>query len=83
MTRRRSPSANRARASRRRARAIVTTMVQEGHACWLCQLPINLDLPFWHPAALTADHVVRFRDGGKETRDNLRPAHLLCNRARG
>lgn len=45
----------------------------ESDICWLCG----------KPGADSADHVVPYSAGGSDTKANLRPAHLECNRRRG
>jgi 5-methylcytosine-specific restriction endonuclease McrA len=61
-----------AMARRNRVKAVVAA---HGEICWLCHKPINGDL--------TMDHVVPRSKGGRANRDNLRPAHELCNSKRG
>ena len=46
-----------------------------GNECWLCGQPID-GLP-------SADHVIPRSRGGDDSIENLRPAHLRCNMARG
>ena len=55
-----------------------------GTDCHLCNEPINLEAPRWTASSgwqegLHIDHVVRVRDGGEDTLDNVRPAHGKCN----
>lgn len=59
-------------ASRRR-RLVVLVLRHYGTTCHLCR----------GPGATTADHVIPRSQGGLHTVDNLRPAHMLCNRLRG
>lgn len=49
------------------------TLATYGTVCHLCG----------RPGATTADHVVARAAGGTDSLDNLRPAHLSCNSARG
>jgi hypothetical protein len=49
-----------------------------GADCWLCGEPLHPELVWPDPMSTTADHVVP-GDPGSE----LRPAHGLCNSARG
>jgi 5-methylcytosine-specific restriction protein A len=52
----------------------VAAVLQRDHGvCWICG----------KPGADSADHVVRWVDGGDDTLDNLRAAHIECNRRRG
>ena len=44
-----------------------------GMVCNICKLPIE-------EGQLSFDHVVPLVRGGSHTEDNLRPAHLNCNR---
>lgn len=50
---------------------------QEG-CCGLCkqQLPKNL-------ARVEVDHIVRVRDGGRSSIDNLQAVHRACNQSKG
>lgn len=50
--------------------------------CWLCNDPIDPDLPREDPMSWTADHVIPLAQGGSLTGE-LRPAHNRCNAARG
>jgi 5-methylcytosine-specific restriction endonuclease McrA len=54
-----------------------------GMVCYLCTRPIPFDTTSMHPAALTLDHVVPIAQGGRDTEDNLRPAHRACNEDKG
>lgn len=59
--------------------------------CWLCGLPIDMDLPrttgkgrAGHPWSWSLDHIVPLNHGGDElARDNAHSAHLKCNEERG
>lgn len=56
----------------KRLRAIVYALY--GDRCWLCG----------QPGATSVDHVVPISKGGAMFAvDNMRPAHLRCNQARG
>lgn len=55
-----------------------------GTECHLCGQPIDLDAPRWvaiegWQRALHLDHVIRIRDGGEDTLENVKPAHGECN----
>jgi 5-methylcytosine-specific restriction endonuclease McrA len=58
---------------RKQLRAIVTA--RDGNICWLCGKPIT--------GQVSLDHVVPRSKGGSDSVDNLRPACLSCNIARG
>lgn len=47
-----------------------------GQHCWLCGTWIPLE-------EFSIDHVVHRYRGGSNDLDNLRPAHLECNKRRG
>jgi 5-methylcytosine-specific restriction endonuclease McrA len=55
--------------------------------CWLCGE--HVPHPYWEAEEIndvnapTRDHVIPKSRGGKNTLDNLRLAHSLCNRLRG
>lgn len=58
----------------RRAQELVAlVLAMFGTRCHLCG----------QPGATTADHLVPRSHGGDDSLDNLRPAHLSCNSARG
>lgn len=54
-----------------------------GATCWLCGQPISMSTPRTEPLGLSLDHVIPRARGGENTLENLRPAHLHCNRQRG
>lgn len=47
-----------------------------GMTCWLCQREIR-------PDQFSIDHIHPRSKGGNDDIDNLRPAHLICNKRRG
>ena len=52
--------------------------------CSLCGLRIpNYIASSDHPLFGTIDHVIPLSRGGKNTADNRKPAHQLCNRMKG
>jgi len=55
-------------------------ILRPGVDCWICGLPIRFGVDPMHPLSPTLDHVVPYSKGGKDERDNLRPAHRKCNR---
>ena len=50
--------------------------------CWICGLPIDLDLPSKDRGAFTLDHLVPLARGGMVDGEAL-PAHRGCNSSRG
>jgi 5-methylcytosine-specific restriction endonuclease McrA len=54
-----------------------------GTDCYLCTRPITIAADVAHPGALTLDHVVPIAQGGRDTIENLRPAHRACNEDKG
>ena len=55
-----------------------------GSNCHLCGEPIDLKAPRWTAIlgwerGLHLDHVVRISEGGKDSLENVRPSHALCN----
>lgn len=68
-----------------RATARVRAGVRDhGDPCWLCGHAIDLELPARHPDSFSVDHAIPLSLGGSpRDPDNLRPAHLSCNSARG
>jgi 5-methylcytosine-specific restriction protein A len=51
----------------------IRNQIVDGQVCSICGVR----------PAVTADHVVRRRDGGGDERSNLRPACERCNAERG
>lgn len=53
--------------------------------CWLCQKPIDYNLPREHPEAFNLDHAipVSARPDLAEDTKNFRPSHRVCNERRG
>lgn len=58
--------------ARRRLRLVGLVLGTKGRTCHLCG----------QPGATTADHVVPWSHGGRNTAMNLEPAHQGCNSAR-
>jgi hypothetical protein len=55
-----------------------------GSDCHLCGRPIDLKAPRWTAIkgwenGLHLDHVIRIKDGGADTLENVKPAHGICN----
>lgn len=51
--------------------------------CLVGSPAIPLDLPPRHPHGPSADHLVPRARGGSDDLANMRPAHRVCNSARG
>lgn len=51
--------------------------------CGLCGKPIDPLLKYPHRGSASIDHVVPLSAGGSDSRDNVQPAHLHCNRSKG
>ncbi|CAB0923832.1 HNH endonuclease [Corynebacterium diphtheriae] len=58
---------------RRAQKLVALTLASYGTRCHLCGCM----------GATTADHVIPRSHGGNDSLENLRPAHLSCNAARG
>lgn len=58
---------------RRAQKLVALTLATYGDRCHLCGLR----------GATTADHLIPRSHGGNDALENLRPAHLSCNAARG
>jgi len=50
--------------------------MDQNKVCHLCDHPI---IELTGPLGLTKDHVIPKSKGGKNTKDNLLPAHRICN----
>lgn len=48
--------------------------------CGICGEPIDYDAHYLNPTSFTIDHIVPLDAEGKDTLDNLQPAHRGCNR---
>ena len=64
-------------------RRLVAQLKATSRVCWLCGRWIDVSLPWWHDWSWSVDHVVPKSLGGKDTLDNMRAAHRLCNLRRG
>jgi 5-methylcytosine-specific restriction endonuclease McrA len=80
----RYPGEHARRRSAKKIRAMRPRIIERyGMTCYLCLRPILFGTTSMHPAALTLDHVVPIAQGGRDTEDNLRPAHRACNEDKG
>jgi hypothetical protein len=84
------PEMHRADSQRRRARKRGATIgpVDEAQVfvsgiCYLCRLPIDMNLKYPDPMSKSVDHIEPLARGGTHTMDNLAPAHWLCNVRKG
>lgn len=56
----------------------------EGLPCHLCGKPIDYSLPAGHPMAYELDEIIPVSRGGSPIdRENVAPAHRICNQRRG
>lgn len=56
----------------------------EGLPCHLCGLPIDYSLPAGDPMSYELDEIVPVSKGGDPfSRENVAPAHRICNQKRG
>lgn len=76
------PNPRRQNGSRRtRLRARVAA---EGAPCHLCGKAIDYSLPAGHPMCFELDEIVPVSKGGDPfSRENVAPAHRICNQRRG
>jgi 5-methylcytosine-specific restriction endonuclease McrA len=65
-----------------RNRMILAVAARDGAVCWLCGLPVAMNLSPASTIGPTVDHVLPKSKGGAYTLDNLRLAHSKCNHAR-
>lgn len=59
--------------ARRRLALVRLVLANKGRTCHLCGLP----------GATSADHLIPWSHGGRNTLENLAPSHFSCNSARG
>jgi 5-methylcytosine-specific restriction endonuclease McrA len=64
------------------SRRVKSLLKRDGHCCWLCGKRFLMGAHPNHPDAPSIDHVIEKRNGGWNSRDNLRLAHRRCNAAR-
>lgn len=71
------------RKSDRAWRAIAEQVYTQESYCWLCGDDVDQRLPYTHPMARGADHLIQIQHGGAEhDRGNARLSHQRCNTAR-
>lgn len=59
-------------------------VLQEEHICWLCEQPVDKDLPAGQPGSPEVDEIIPVSRGGSPyERANCRLSHRLCNQRRG
>lgn len=63
----------------RRNRAIV---LRNNNVCHICGFTIDLDVKAPDPMSASVDHIVAYSNGGDDSVNNLRAAHLGCNQKR-
>jgi 5-methylcytosine-specific restriction endonuclease McrA len=54
-------------------------LAKYGTDCYLCQEPIDLNIPRTEPKGLNIEHVIPIVKGGPDTLENVRPSHRNCN----
>lgn len=72
------------RANGSRRTSLRKRVAAEGEPCHLCGKPIDYSLPSGHPMSFELDEIVPVSKGGDPfRRDNVAPAHRMCNQRRG
>lgn len=63
-----------------RRRELLKRVRAMGDPCWICELPIDTDMPAGHPLSLEVDELVPVSHGGSPTDfSNTAAAHRCCN----
>jgi 5-methylcytosine-specific restriction endonuclease McrA len=70
------------RRKRRKREDNLAIAFKHGYRCHLCGQLIDVSLPSNHKRALQIDHLIPVSDGGTDARENLAPAHAVCNQKR-
>jgi 5-methylcytosine-specific restriction endonuclease McrA len=52
---------------------------RDGFICYLCQQPVDMNLPRNSRFGATLDHVTPISKGGADHLNNVRLAHWICN----
>lgn len=83
-TDRRSKSKRKGALSRsRRTFTLADVIARHDATCHLCELPIDTTITGQQPFSASINKLVPTSDGGPDTLDNARPAHLKCAGRRG
>jgi len=53
------------------------------YICGICGLPIDRELKHPNRLSPSLDHILPISKGGKHNKDNMQPAHLICNVVKG
>ena len=56
---------------------------RDGYVCGICKEPIDPDMDYPDKYSLSVDHIIPVKHGGGDSLNNLQPAHLICNIAKG
>lgn len=60
----------------------VSIFVRDNWTCQLCHAPVDPSLAYPDPMSASIDHTILLSRGGADTADNVRLAHLRCNKRR-
>jgi len=52
---------------------------RDNFRCYLCNEPVDMELPRTSRYGATLDHVIPLTKGGQDSLDNVRLAHWICN----
>ena len=78
------PKPNPRRANGHRRTQLRRWLKAQGLPCALCGQPIDYALPPGHPLAFEVDEITPVSLGGSPfRRDNVQPAHRICNERKG
>lgn len=56
---------------------------RDGWRCGICGMPVSPQVKYPDPLQATLDHIIPVSHGGSNDPENLRLAHMGCNRSRG
>lgn len=79
MTKKKRKGAIASGGSKRRRKILLRIADRDDWLCHLCGEPVQRKRTMNDPMAPSLDHVVRHKDGGTDTEDNLKLAHRKCN----